>query len=206
MLVHDNDFQPRQSAHLPTRWRALKKTPTGKRRAAAFSYIQGSLPSAALDWLEYQHWPCTADPSLRGIVSPVRDNDSYNQGPGPRELNAVPDVLLSCRVRCTEDGELRFVARDGEQQFGVVFEPADVSARNDGKRDALSLSINTLSAAGSQIEFGLCDQQLLLAIDGRTVISRAYERPSGPSAETLHTLAIGAARFECRNHAAPRLA
>jgi hypothetical protein len=107
----------------------------------------------------------------------VRDNDSYNQGPGPRELNAVPDILLTCHVRCRGNGELRFVARDGEQQFEV---------------DALSLKINTRSAAGSQIEFGLCDQQLLLVVDGRTLICCTYERPSGPPAEALRPLAIGA--------------
>src|SRR5204863_9106384 len=46
-------------------------------------------------------------------------------------------------------------------------------------------------ARGAQVEFGLYDQQILLVIDGKTVICNAYDHRSAVEDEPLHRLAIG---------------
>lgn len=190
VLVHDNDFQHQLSKNLPPRWRSTQEASTWTSNGSVFHHASPSATQADPDWLEYQHWPCTADATLRGTVAPVRDNDSYNQGPGPRELNAVSDLLLACRVRCSGSGELLFAASDGDERFEVSFQ-SHLNDQSHNLSDELRFPLNALSPAGSLIEFGLCDQQLLVAVDGRTIAGRHYNRPVDTPTETLHPLAIG---------------
>ena len=196
LLLYDDAYRPRGQSQLPPRWRGpsddTKWQPSGNgwQRPALDDDSAGG--PADWDWLEYQHWACTADERLRGKPTAVRDNDSYNQGETRRPLNAVPDVLLTCRLQATSEGELAFAAADGKQRFAVIIEPAKrVSVQADGKQ-LLELPINfDFSRDSLEIEFGLCDQQILLAVQGRTLIRLPYERSGKASEETLHPLAVG---------------
>ena len=190
VLVHDNDFQHQPSKNLPPRWRSTQEASNWTSHGSLFRHASPNATQAEPDWLEYQHWPCTADATLRGTVAPIRDNDSYNQGPGPRELNAVSDLLLACRVRCSGSGELFFAATDGDQRFEASFQ-SHLNGKNGDRSGELQFPLSALSPAGSHIEFGLCDQQLLVAVDGRTIACRHYNRPVDAVTETLHPLAIG---------------
>ena len=192
LLVHDNDFLPQHTRDLPPRWRAATDDshwqPDGTGfRASAASEGDG------WDWLQYEHWAGTANPRLRGIATSIRDNDPYNQGETRRELNAVRDVLLSCRVQTEGPGQLAFAAVDGEQRFEILIEPATrIILRANGRLLAERPLKLSFTSAGHDVEFGLCDQQVLLSIAGRTIFRVPYERPAGPPPEVLHPLAVGA--------------
>jgi len=202
LLVHDNAFLPlplgegrgeglKTGQNLPPRWRptiapsSWQATPTGFRAAP-------SVISDSIDWLHYENWKNTADPRSRGIASYVTDNDSYNQGETRRPLNAVTDVFFSCRLRAADQGQLILVATAGDQRFELTIEPRQSATLRHGDRTLTTQRLRTnLSRRFVRLEFGLCDQQILLVIDGRTLIRHPYERPREPQTEPLHPLAIG---------------
>ena len=192
LLVHDNDFLPQQTKDLPRRWRAAtddshwQADGTGFRSSAA---AEGD----GWDWLQYEHWACTANSQLRGSSTSIRDNDSYNQGETRRELNAVRDVLLSCRVQTEGPGQFAFAAVDGDQRFEILIEPATrIVLRVNGQQLAERPLNLSFTSGGRDVEFGLCDQQVLLSIADRTIFRVPYERLAGPPPEVLHSLAVGA--------------
>jgi hypothetical protein len=122
----------------------------------------------------------------------VLDPDTNNQR-HPRQQNAVPDVLLSCRLLARGSGRFALAAIDGRQRFEIVFDPpAGSVVLSEGPRVLAQKELATrLDRRAVRIEFGLCDQQVLLFVAGREIIRHAYERPPGPATETLHPLAIG---------------
>ena len=130
--------------------------------------------------LNYLHWRCVAGPGQRTQLSPMLDNDSYNQAES-RELNLVRDVLLSCQLQIRQPGRVAFAVRASPWRRYV----ADLDLRrreivlrdfgfgSEGKevaRRPLSTGFKVRPAA---VEFGLCDRQVLLAIDGRTIFAHA---------------------------------
>jgi type IV secretory pathway protease TraF len=191
VLVHDNDYQSQTAAGLPPRWRGTAGT---KWRAVATGFeVNSSQPaSAELDWLEYQHWDCTGNPLVgRAVPAPIRDLDSFNQGENSRALNPVPDVLLTCRVDASGAGQLGLAAIDGELRLEVIIEPGQrLSVRSGG----VVVESRTLAAGSfgraTEVQFGLCDQQLLLVAEGQTLVRWKYERKG--AAGTPSPLAIGA--------------
>jgi len=191
LLVHDNDYPPRKTAGLPPRWRGAGDQSKWQADGGGFTRAGQADAMGAIDWLEYQHWPCTADPRLRGVPTAIRDNDSYNQGETRRPLNAVSDVLLTCRVRAVGEGDLVLAATDGEQRFEMTIERRRVVVRCGGQTLLeFPAQLNVLRG-WSEIEFGLCDQQVLLAIQGRTLVRLPYERNSGAGKDALNRLAMG---------------
>ncbi len=191
LLVHDNAFRPQKSTDLPTRWRPLTESSSWQATLSGFHATPAN-SGDSIDWLQYEHWKCTADPRSRGIASFITDNDSYNQGETRRPLNAVTDVLLSCRLRTSGPGQLTFTATAGEQRFDLTIEPQKNATLRQSDRTLTTQRLRTnLSRRFVRLEFGLCDQQILLVIDGRTIIRHPYERPREPQNEPLHPLAIG---------------
>jgi type IV secretory pathway protease TraF len=191
LLVHDHAYRPQPTAELPARWRPLAEatmweaTPRGFRAAPANT-------GDAIDWLQYEHWKCTADARSRGVTSPVTDNDSYNQGETRRPLNAVTDIFLSCRVSTAGQGELFLAATAGDQRFEAIIDPESNLTLRQGDRTLARQRLRTnFSRRFTKLEFGLCDQQIFLVIDGRTHICHPYEFARDPRAEPLHPLAIG---------------
>jgi hypothetical protein len=194
LLVHDNDFQPRKTSGLPPRWRGASENSHWNEAGTGFRIEPSVAAVTTYDWLQYEHWPCTADQRLRGVGTPIMDNDSYNQGETNRPLNAVSDAMLSCRLRAVGTGRFALAASDGDVQFEVEIEPRKrVVLRSRGQRLVDRLLSTDFSRRAIKVEFGLCDQQVLLAIGGRTVLRFDYERPAGSRPEVLEPLAIGAA-------------
>jgi signal peptidase I len=203
VLVHDNDYQPKKTAGLAPRWQPLAPASRWSARGTrlVFSPPQGSLAvpedgsPEAFDWLAYVHWPCTAQPRLRQTRSPVLDNDSYNPSL-TRPLNAVSDVLFTCRLRVQGTaGALALAAEDGPQRFVLVLEPGRRAVLYGGEKQAVLLERPLeirFRRSPLDIQFGLVDQQVLLAVEGRTIIRQAYERWPGTRESTLRPLAIGA--------------
>jgi signal peptidase I len=227
-LVHSNDFLPHLTPDLSPRWQSDSAISGWHASGTHFRYRpqqtsphkpEGQQPEApakppapstdSLDWLVYHHWRCLAGPVPRTKLSPVLDNDSYNQA-ATRELNAVPDVQLSCRIRAQGQGRLALAAVDGDQRFEVIFEAgpegwsgrffeSPATAHNNGQRnyeiseikEGRALSIPNLSGSvPTELEFGLCDRQVLLSIGRRLALRHSYERKGNNP--TLHPLAIGA--------------
>jgi hypothetical protein len=193
VLVHDNDYQPQRTRGLPPRWKPAAGESGWHAAASGFRIDSAARPGDDIDWLQYQHWPCTANPTLRGALAPVRDNDSYNQGGPARELAAVPDVVLSCRLKTSGTGQLAFAAIDGAARFEVLIESGERVILQRGGQTLIERELDrNITRHDVHVEFGLCDQQVMLAINGVTEVRFPYDRPSGPQAEPLHPLAIGA--------------
>jgi signal peptidase I len=190
--VHDNDFQPRQTANLPPRWRPAQTQSRWKETNTGFG-IDPHGDSNDYDWLQYEHWKGTADAKARGIAAAITDNDSYNQGETRRSLNVVNDVFLSCRLQASGTGKLALAAVAGDQRFELEIEPRRkvVLRMADQLLAEKQLTID-FSHRFVRLEFGLCDQQVLLVIDGRTVLRHAYASSANSKFEPVHPIAIGA--------------
>lgn len=193
VLVHDNRHQPKRTGGLPPRWKSTRR---GTGWHAAMEGIRYEPPATRagdpqIDWLEYQHWLMFASHS-RTRLSPVLDTDSYNQADA-RQQNAVPDVLLTCRLQARGSGRFALAAIDGPQRFEVTFDPAarTVVLTADERAVVQKELATNFAGRGVRVEFGLCDQQVLVSLAGREIFRHEYERPPGDFAAPLHPLAIG---------------
>lgn len=202
VLVHDNDYPPQKTAGLPPRWQPLLQRSHWAAKGTRFVFAPSPTSPAvppdaspeAFDWLQYVHWPGTAQPHLRPTRSPILDNDSYNQAQ-TRPLNVVPDVQVTCRLRVQGTGELALAAQDGSQRFVLVLQPGRRAVLYAGEEQStvverpldIRFRHNPLD-----IQFGLVDQQVLLAVEGRTILRHPYQRRSAAPQPTLRPLAIGA--------------
>jgi hypothetical protein len=143
------------------------------------------------DWLEYHHWLCTAVPAGRTRDAVVRDNDPYNLE-GARELNDVRDLLLTCRVIAEGEGRFALRVQAGDDRFQAVFQPGDTLAL---ERNGQLLSERPLprgfARRGVDLEFGLCDRQVLLVAEGRTLFRVPYDLADARHRDVLLPLAIG---------------
>jgi type IV secretory pathway protease TraF len=191
LLVHDNDFQPKKTTGLPARWRP-ERTGSGWQTLEKSFHFEAAA-GGEIDWLRYHHWRSSQSAAPRTKAVPILDNDSYNQNLS-RQMNDVIDVMLTCRVEATGEGQLALLAIDGSQRFEATLDTA--ARRILLTADGASLVERPLPAnftgRPAAIEFGLCDEQVILAIDGRTIIVHPYARATGSHPEVLHPLAIGA--------------
>jgi hypothetical protein len=193
VLVHDSRHRPQRSSGLPERWQSDRASMGWHAAPGGYRYESPARSKdESFDWLSYHHWLLCASHS-RTKLSPVLDHDSYNQA-APREQNAVTDVLVSCRVRTTSaSGQFAFAASDGRQRFEAAFDPGarTVVLTIDGREAARDKLPAHFARRGALIEFGLCDEQVLLSIASREVLRHAYHRPRGEQPDPLHPLAIG---------------
>jgi signal peptidase I len=155
--------------------------------------------SRELTWCEYHHFesvPGDRDYVLR--ESPVTDRCEYDPG-WPRRLEderRVGDLLLSLRV-AKHDGTGRLVIRvsDGRTRFlGTLhFSPHRFEIHSADRAEALASGD---LPAGLQeplrVELSLIDQQVLLAVDGRTLAAVPYERQPGAPPPVSCPAAVGA--------------
>ena len=195
VLVHDNRHKPVRTSGLPERWQSARSGTGWHNAPDGYRYQPpaGAAADERFDWLQYHHWLLFAAHS-RTKLSPILDHDNHNQD-SPREQNAVTDVLVSCRVRLSsqDSGQFAFAAIDGRQRFEAIFDPAARSVvLTSGGRELARAPLLTTFAQGVLIEFGLCDEQVLLSVAGREVFRHVYDRPPGQQPEPLHPLAIGA--------------
>jgi type IV secretory pathway protease TraF len=191
VLVHDNHYQPQKTKDLPPRWRRTQTDSRWRSQGDGFR-LEALEDAGECDWLEYDHWPCTANPRLRGVACPITDNDSCNQGDLHRPLNVVIDVILSCRLQAAREGRAVLAAVDGDQRFELLILPTAPSVLLlDGKQFLVVPIDLSRFANGAQVEFGLCDEQVFLILDSKTIVCQAYDRRTAMGSEPLHPLAIG---------------
>jgi predicted Zn finger-like uncharacterized protein len=194
VLVHDNAFQPRTTPSLPPRWRPAEDTSLWKSDGQGFQHAaeRNDRPVQSTDWLEFQPWRCTAH-GARGEIVPLMDNDSYNQGLD-RRLNDVSDVGFTGRIFAADKSRFVLAARDGEQNFEIRFDLAANECQlvaNDAILETRD-RIPPFDQRGLPVDLALCDQQIMLTLDGRTVFRHAYRRRAQAGSATRKPLAIGA--------------
>src|SRR5207248_11535799 len=71
ILVHDNDYQPRERRSTTPRWRPQPDNANWQAQGTGFRLEQKPGERGSWEWLEYEHWSCTADPRRRGVAAPV---------------------------------------------------------------------------------------------------------------------------------------
>ena len=197
VLVHDNDFQPQRTPDSPPRWRGAANWSQWQPTSAGSS-VPANLDSDVTDWLEYEHWECTGNPLVtRTQRAAIRDLDAFNQGDARRELMPVYDVHLTCRIQARGEGTLALAAVDRGFKLVVLLELAKRELRVvSGDRTLARQPLPAgLFRRPEELLFGLCDQQLLLLINGRKLLCLPYDRSGSPKPGVTAPLAIGAGKL-----------
>ena len=194
LLVHDNQHQPQVTARLPDRWRGAGEKSRWQKQETGFRIEPSTEANAAFDWLEYVHWPCTADSRTRGVASPILDNDSYNQGETKRSLNSVSDVMVSCRLRTTGTGRFALAAIDGDQRFEIEIEPRQRLVLRSGDQTLLDrpLQTNFARAEESMSNSAFAISRCCSSSTAEPSSATTTHVPTARGREPLHPLAIGA--------------
>jgi hypothetical protein len=202
ILVHDHGYQPGSGENLPPRWRG-KPGPSATSGAwhqvgdrLEFDSIDGA--DQSLEWLVYHHWPGYAGSLPRAQSSEIVDNYGYNQQLS-RPLNAVRDIMLSCRVRTSGPaGCLAFEIADRVDLYRVELRLAtEEIVLLYGPRQLKRLALpNAAFAQGVLVELALCDGQVLFGIDRKELLREICPPAAGGEStapESESRLAIGAA-------------
>jgi hypothetical protein len=198
VVVHDDGYRPQKTEGLPARWQGIDEATNWQ--AAPDGYECHALKfGGQLDWLTYRHWAGVLSSFPRTRESPVRDNDSYNQGVS-RDLQDVPDLMLSAVIETHGKGELALRLHDGEEWFEVRLWPERGEAIfwRQGSELARGRFPPGALRRGASIEFALCDQQILLAITGQSIFQVPYERRAKPPQPLDQPIGIGAAGLSVR--------
>ncbi|MEX0818148.1 MAG: signal peptidase I [Pirellulaceae bacterium] len=197
-LVYDDTFRLSAEQRLPSRWQSEDPTSSGWRVARDGYRWTRNAEATAEDWLMYRHWRCYGSPHPRTQESPVTDNDAYNQGLS-RELHEVTDLLLSCDVSLTEDGEIMLLIHDGRESFKALLSARTRSIRLYRGDEVLERAATPVhaDATSTTIEFGVIDNQLLIGIAGETVVRHAYTPRQGPLQPTSRPVGIAGSQDEC---------
>ena len=194
VLVHDNDYLPGGESQLPSRWRSDREETRWQEITGGFRIAPADdAPAATLDWLSYRHWRCTPNPLPRSDEEPVRDNYGYNQGLS-RHLQVVLDLMLVCRVELAGGGQLLFLGHDGHESWEIEIEPEQqrLALRRQGKLVDAADWPATTGGQPLDLVFSLFDRQLILAVDGQTLLSRPLPVAPGPLQPTSRPFAIAA--------------
>ena len=120
-----------------------------------------------------------ASPLPRCAPSPVLDNYGYNQNES-RQLHVARDLLLVCQLHTRGgDGTLQLRIADGQDDVraDLDLETHRTRAYRNERLLGTAALPHAAWARGVNLEFALCDQQVLLAVDGRTVARWPYESP-----------------------------
>jgi signal peptidase I len=202
--VHDAGFLPSCDAHMPARWQAEGPNSRWQMSGGRFTCMASgdTLPAGApVDWLTYHHGRRNANSNPQGSTpetgeEPIHDDSGYNQSLPRRveEIHPVTDLLLSFRlVESIGMGALIVRATDGRKEFQVCIEPAagrcqlleDAVPAPGGEREF------PVGRGGNTVEVSLFDQQLLVAVDGRTVATLPYQAADVLPKPTPRPFAIG---------------
>jgi signal peptidase I len=192
--VYDADFRPKLEPTPPARWQ-------GKSANTGWKWDEGRLlhgessRNSPIDWLVYRHWR-RVDGGAKVVPCAITDLSAYNQRRPRREedVHFVLDVMLSVELgEAVGPGVLWLRATDGQDVFHVAM---------DLQRESYTLLHNGSPVPGVKgrlpavlrgkcVELSLFDQQLLLAIDGRTVVEWPYQRSTDPPTTCCEPVAIG---------------
>jgi len=196
ILVHDNNHLPKRTRNLPPRWQGEGEETHWRESGTGFTFEPGnSSGKNNYDWLRYTHWACTDNLGERTQSTAITDNDAYNPAIN-RNLNWVPDIMLTCSVECEADGRFAIAAHDEPHRFEIVFDRAkkSVSLVDFESDKEIARSPERIFADTQRLEIlvALCDQQVFVAEGGQTLISYTYDRLE--PCETQKPFAIGGNR------------
>jgi len=158
-----------------------------------------SLQSASatpIDWLGYCHHQCFRT-NEKPRPGPILDESSYDPSES-RVLCPVNDVMLRCRITAAHGGMIYLRANAGGDEFAIEVDLDRSQAslmHNHQPVRAVALPSGAL-APRALWELVLADHQLLLAIDGRTVIEFHYQPNGGGLENQAPRVAIGARGVE----------
>jgi signal peptidase I len=203
VLVHDTDWSG-PDRDLPDRW--LSESGSGWQRDSAGWRCPVALGhalrakqdgetiagthTAPYEWLNYTHWRRGSTAAIQ--ESPILDEDGYNQT-ASRQLNRVGDLMLVCSLSAVGDGELAFKANDGQESFRVSIVPATGEinlARHDRVVQTAQASAG-IFARPTEFVLSLVDRQLILAIEGRELLSYPFEFSTNTVSGTSNPFGLG---------------
>jgi signal peptidase I len=182
VLVHDANHEPVSSKALPRCWQGE----SGSRWQVSGGRFLHPSGGEAMDWCVYHHWQWEPGRLDRACETAVSDDLPYNRA-WPRhveEIRPVGDLILSFRVVQAEGrGRLAVRARAGEREFLLTIDPLGGSyeVRADGVLvgEKGAVSICRQREQGSRWEVSVVDRQFLVAVDGRPLVTYAYEMADG---------------------------
>lgn len=185
--VYDSRHEPdsRRSRWLPD------AAASGWRKAGSrYSHAAAGAPQPAIDWLVYRHQRGGATASAEECA--VFDTMGYNQDVPVTESYAVRDLLVCCQMEIADSSAASWSITDGVSQFLVELDFARGEVRVSQDGGLLGGGGWSLSQARSvRFELALCDQQVLVAIDQRPILSLPYQPPDVPFRPTPRPVAVG---------------
>ncbi len=190
IVVHDDAFRATPGKAPACRW--ISATGDTQWKAIGNGYLfdpKSNHGSAEVKWLTYEHRP-----SYPGDTAmPIRDNYAYSQRIS--SVHEVSDLMLVCQVLALGRGRLALKVFDGQSWLVAELNAATGVCELMREDETLAHIRLPLSITGRarRIEFSLFDQQVTLAIDGRLIVQRSYERLAAPPSPSSQPLAIGAA-------------
>jgi len=194
LLVHDNDFLPKQSRNVPPRWRPETRTSRWTTDATSFAIdrpTKDAKEPTELDWLVYHHLPCLPSLADRESESPIKDNYAYNQGLS-RKLHVVTDIMLSCRLTMMTPGRLGLRMHNSRESYTAVIDPAreTVTLLQGNVQLKQQTLANSISDAAFDIEFAYFDQQVALTVEHEEVLVFNVDSQTKPLKSTSTPLAL----------------
>lgn len=185
--VCDSRFE---SQALASHWQPDAAGSGWRRSGSQFSHAAGDGHSAAIDWLAYHHRRRLSTGAAEECA--IADDLGYNQQSPVTKSYLVRDLLISCRIAVESSPTITWSITDGTSQFLVELDFArnEVRVRQDG-RTLGSGAWQASGSAGARFELALCDQQVLVAIDERPVVSLPYQVPDIPFRPTSRPVAVG---------------
>lgn len=185
-LVHDDAYRPGTFSEVPPRW-SSDQHPTGwQRNQNGYRFTplprQGLATNAAhegtIDELTYRNWRCYPTPHPRTEETPISDHQPFDQSES-RQLWNVTDILIACRLQLDPSAQLQVRIHDGNHAVRLWLDAqlgeATLSGEDqmDGTRFAVPLREKLL------LEFGLFDQQAVVAVDGKLLAQQPFGAASG---------------------------
>ncbi|MDP6555143.1 MAG: S26 family signal peptidase [Pirellulaceae bacterium] len=193
VLVHDDLFRPARTRDLPLRWDAAQEQSGWESSATGYQFLPRA-NAGQVDWLKYRSWRCFASPLERSEETPVLDHYGYNQNTS-RELHAVGDLTLSCRVRWSSPSRLWLSVRDGRDSFEVELDRGRHTATLRREDVVIGNRFCSLTDA-CNLEFGICDRQVFLTVNRRVAFRESFEPSERLRQPTASPLALGGDRGE----------
>lgn len=191
-LVHDNSHT---APSLASRW--LPETAdSGWRQAGARFWraaTSGKSDDETIDWLSYHHRRRRpGEPDIADEL-PVSDDCGYNQTLPVTQSHLVRDLMVRCRMRVADAPTAIWLLTDGVSQFLVEldFTQSQAKVTQDGRRLGATSWPTTKAAESVLIELALCDEQVLLGLDGQEVLRLAWIPADLPLRPTSRPIAVG---------------
>ncbi len=150
----------------------------------------------SIDWLVYNHRQRVPGREDQTRNAPIRDDCGYNQTRPRRveDTHPVTELLLSfCLVKVFGEGRLVIRANDGREEFLVRLDPTRKRYKVlcNGRPVPAAAGKLPLAAEPMTVELSLFDRQLVLAFDGKPVVTYPYHTSDRPLEPTNQPLAIG---------------